>query len=215
MTNEEEKALEEKFFLKDGFQFPENLEYRIDFDSLRAIYSFVRSFEPRKVLEIGTSHGGSTLTILGALLANARPFDYVASELLDDLRAEAEKNCRDKFGTAPTMIGDITKNLDKVPKRIDFLMHDSDHDLATTQWVIDNIFPKLTKGALVIFHDWAVEEKGVDWVGKGNGGEGAWPETQLLIDMHKAGTLPLKKVYWNYHNTGNQETGVFTYHAIR
>lgn len=211
MTNEEELLLEEKYFIKDGFQFPEGFEYRLDKDSLKAIYSFIREWKPKNVLEIGTSHGGSTITILGALLANAKPFNFVASELLDALKAEAEQHCMEKFGTAPTMIGDVTKNLDKVPEKIDFLMHDDDHDLETTQWVIDNIFPRLNQGALVIFHDWAVEEVNGKWFGKGSGGLGAWPETQLLMDLHEQGKLPLKKVYWNYHNPGNWETGVFTY----
>jgi predicted O-methyltransferase YrrM len=197
--------------INEEYMGPGGFEHRVDAKSETLIYNYVREFKPKNVLEIGTSHGGSTIAILSALIKNDKPYKFVGSELLDDLRAECTVHCKDNCGVAPVMVGDITKNLAKVPKTIDFLMHDTDHDLPTTQWVIDNIFPRLTKGALVIFHDWAVEEKDGKWVGKGVNGTGGWPETQLLMDLHEAGKLPLKKVYWNYEDGDKQETGVFTY----
>jgi cephalosporin hydroxylase len=211
MIREEVQALVNEYFTKDGYIAPGGFEHRVDTWSEEIIYSFVRKLHPKNCLEIGTSHGGVTCAILSALIKNGRPYKFVGSELLDDLRAECSKHCMDLCGVEPIMIGDITKNLDKVPKKIDFLMHDTDHDKETTQWVIDNIFPRLKKGALVIFHDWAVQEKDGKWIGKGADGVGGWPETQLLMDLHHAGKLPLKKVYWNYETGLGQETGVFTY----
>jgi predicted O-methyltransferase YrrM len=211
MTKEEIQTLEDKYFNADGYIFSRDFEHRVDPESMAMIYSFVRKFRPTNCLEIGTSHGGTTCAILSALIKNNKPYKFVGSELLDKLLVECEKNCLDKCGVKPVMIGDITKNLDKVPKTIDFLMHDSDHDLTTTQWVLDNIFPRLKNGALVIFHDWAVSDKTGKWIGKGADGVGGWPETQLLMDLHEAGKLPLKKVYWNYEDGGGFETGVFIY----
>jgi predicted O-methyltransferase YrrM len=197
--------------MKEDYIGPGGFEHRVDPESEKLIYNYVREFKPKNVLEIGTSHGGSTCAILSALIKNGKPYKFVASELADDLRTECALHCKDTCGVEPIMVGDVTKNLDKIPKKIDFLMHDDDHDLATTQWVVDNIFPRLKKGALVIFHDWAVSEKDGRWVGKGADGTGGWPETQLLMDLHHAGKLPLKKVYWNYEEGGGRETGVFTY----
>jgi predicted O-methyltransferase YrrM len=211
MTREETQQLIDKYFTADAYVRPQGFEHRVDPQSEALIYSFVRDFKPKSVFELGTSHGGSTCAILSALLKNDKPFKYVASELLDDLRAECALHCKENCGVEPIMIGDIMQNLDKVPKKIDFLMHDTDHDEKTTQWVFDNIFPRLVDGALVIFHDWAVSEKDGQWYGKGADGAGGWPETELILKMHRENKLPLKKVYWNFEEGGGFETGVFLY----
>ncbi len=207
MTNQEVIRLVDKYFSKEGYSFPETFEHRVDRDSSSVIYSFIRDYKPKSALQIGTWEGGTTLVILSALLKNKNPFKFVASELLDEKRKNTKKHALKKCKVAPEMIGDITKNLDKVPEEIDFLFHDSDHDLSTTIWVHNNIFPRLKDGALVIFHDWAVEEKDGKWVGKDN----QWPETELLTALHNQGKLHMEKVYWNFHNPGNWETGVFYY----
>lgn len=207
MTNEQVELLCKEYFDQEGYQMPDGFEHRVDPDSLRAIYSFVRKHKPTSILQIGCWEGGTTLPILGALLKNGKEFNFVASELLDNKRELTEQHAMEKFNQSPTMIGDITECLDDVPEKIDFLFHDSDHDLATTEWVMENIFPRLTPGALVIFHDWAVEDKNDVWVPK----DGCWPETTLLCDLHNKGELKLKKVYWNYNNPHGWETGVFTY----
>lgn len=211
MTNEEERLLEEKYFYKEGYTFPSHFEHRVDQDSLKAIYSHVRKEKPRNSLQIGCWEGGTTLTILAALLKNNKKFTFVASELLEDKRENTKQHCIEKFNVYPVMIGDITKCLDQVPEEIDFLYHDTDHDLETTKWVFDNIFPRLKDGALVIFHDWAVTDNNGVWLGKGENGSGGWPETEYMLELHRQGKLPLEKVYWNYKNPGNWETGIFKY----
>jgi hypothetical protein len=211
MNNDEVKALVDKYFQSEGYTFPADFEHRVDNDSLSVIYSFVRDFKPKSCLQIGTWEGGTTLIVLSALLKNKLPYTFVASELLNDKRENTKQHAIQKCGVAPTMIGDITKCLDEVPEEIDFLYHDSDHDAETTVWVYNNIFPRLKDGALVIFHDWAVEDHEGVWSGKGPNGTGGWPETTIMMDLHNAGKLPLEKVYWNYHNPGDWETGVFYY----
>ncbi len=207
MTNEEVNKLCREYFDKDGYTHHTGFDRRVDDDSLRVIYSFVRKHKPSSILQIGCWEGGTTSPILAALIKNKKKFKFVASELLDDKRQKTMLHCLEKNGQTPLMTGDITKNLKDVPKEIDCLFHDSDHDAKTTKWVIENIFPRLKKGALLIFHDWAVEEIDGKWVPK----DGAWDETIILCELHNQGVLPFKKVYWNYHNPGSWETGIFIY----
>lgn len=211
MTNEEVQVLVDQYFKGDGYVFPGGFEHRLDPDSSAVMYSFIRDKKPTTALSIGTWEGGSACIIESALQMNDPPFQYYASELLDDKRENTRLHVLEKCGKTPIMLGDITKSLSQIPQEIDFLYHDSDHDTGTTQWVVDNIFPRLKKGSLVIFHDWAVEEINGKWVGKGSQGKGGWGETQLLMDLHEKGQLPLEKVYWNYHNPGSWELGVFLY----
>lgn len=205
MTNREVEDLLEDYFNKEKFVFPGYIEHRFEEISSAVMYSMIREYKPRSILAIGTWMGGSTNVIMKALLKNKLPFKYVASELLDDMRLTTANTCFQENNIVPEMIGDITKNIDKVPEEIDFLFHDSDHDRDTTDWVLNNIFPRLKKGALVIFHDWAVWEEDGKWIAK----DGAWPETQYILELHEQGKLPLKKVYWNYKNPATNETGVF------
>lgn len=220
MKNEEVMEMVQEYFVGDRYEFPGDFEHRVDPDSSAVLYSFIRKFKPTSVLSIGTWKGGSACIIMSALLENqkedkrkkktVKPFVYVASEIDDTLRRDTHDNVKKKCGKAPTMIGDITENLKGVPKEIDFLFHDTNHDAETTDWVVKNIFPRIEIGAYVVFHDWAVyEDEEGNWLGKGDGGVGGWPETEYLLDLHRKGELPLEKVYWNFKNPGSWELGVF------
>lgn len=211
MKREDAEKLIKDYFVKDKFGFPGDDfgEYRLDKFSMELIYSFIRKHKPKVAVDLGTSKGGSSYTILGALLKNGGKFTFVGSELLDDLRTKAIDNCHRFLGYKPKIVGDLTKNLKHFPKKIDFLMHDTDHDLETTKYVFKHILPRVKRGGLVIFHDWAVWEEDGKWIGKGDGGVGGWPETEYMLDLHKKGKLPLKKVFFAYRNSGGEETGVF------
>lgn len=215
MTNGEMSDLNLKYWCAEGYTFPGGFEHRLDQDSSACLYSLIRHFKPNKVLAIGTWEGGSTCVIMAALLKNkeetGKDFIYVASELLDGKRMATEAHCLEKHNRAPIMIGDITQNLSMVPSKIDFLFSDHDHDKETTAWEFENILPRVKKGSLICFHDWAVEELSDGrWSGKGKDGCGGWPETQYIMDLHAAGTLPMKKLWWNWHNPDQWETGFFT-----
>jgi len=131
---------------------------------------------------------------------NKRKFNYVASEIANDLRNETYRNVKEICGDGPRMIGDITKNLERIPQKIDFLMIDTDHDLDTTKWIVENIFPHVQKGALISIHDWAVQEIDGKLVGKGDQGIGGWAETDYYMDLIREDKWPFKKVYWTYNN---------------
>lgn len=206
MTNSEIQVLVDKYFDAEGYTFPTEFEHRFDPDSSAILYSLLRLLQPRNCLAVGTWEGGSTCVIMAALLKNGKKFKYTASELLDDKRLKTEANCLTKNGKVPVMIGDITKNLDKVPSGLDFLFLDHNHERETAQWIFDNIFPRLKDGAFVAMHDWAVWEEGEQWVGKGPNGTGGWPETELFLELHREGKLPLEKIYWLYKNRIRDES---------
>lgn len=203
MTNEEMTLLVEKYFNKEGYVFPGHYEHRFDQDSSAMMYSIIREYKPKKFLEIGSWLGGSSSLIMAALLKNDQRFTFISSEIDDHMRNETEKNVRETTGSFPIMIGDITKNIDKVPE-LDFLFVDTNHDLDTTKWIIKNIWSKLKKGGIFCMHDWPVREENGDLKTK----EGQlWPETEYLMNMIKTGEFPFKKLFWTYGNPGQQETG--------
>lgn len=206
MTKEEIDLLVERYFNKEGYTFPGYFEHRLEPVSSGIMYSIIRKFKPKRCLEIGAWHGGSACLIMGALLKNDQPFEFYSSELLDDLRNETEDNVFRKFGQTPIMLGDITKNLGRLPE-LDFVFVDTDHDLNTTKWIVEHIWPLLKPGALFCMHDWAVVSEAGKLKGKGDLGVGGWPETQYLMDLHEQKKFPFEKIFWTYKVTGNEESG--------
>ena len=209
LSVDEMNYLKKTFADKEKLSFPKHFEHRLDSLSSAYLYSILRVYKPQRVLAIGTWYGGSTCTMMKALRKNHSTFRYVASELLENLRAETEKNCKVECGRAPTMIGDITKNLDYVFPEIDFLFMDHDHDLDTTKWIFKNIIPRVKKGSLIAMHDWAVWKEGDEIVGKGEDNRGGWAETDYIMALYRNKKLPFKDVFWTYNVTGPQETAFF------
>ena len=206
LSIQEMNHLKSVFADAEKLSFPSYFEHRVEELSSAYLYSMLRVYKPTRVLGIGTWFGGSTITMMKALQKNHNTFRYVASELLEDKRYDTEKNCLAECGRAPTMIGDITKNLDYVFPEIDFLFMDHDHDYDVSKWIFKHIIPRVKKGCLIAMHDWAVWEEKDKWIGKGHEGEGAWGETKYMMKMNDEGTLPLEKVFWTYKVTGDQET---------
>ena len=210
ITHDEMQMLLDRHFKADNYSFTNDYEHRVDPESSAITYSLIRELKPQSVLEIGTWEGGTTCIIMTALIKNNLSYKFVASELLNDKKENTRNHVMQKCGKVPKLIGDITRNLDKVPKTLDFLFLDSDHDTKTTNWIVKHIFPRIKKGGLFITHDWAVREaEDGSWFGKADKGAGGWPETQVFLDMQKAGKFPFKKLYWNYLNPNQWELGCF------
>ena len=197
-----------KYFTQEGIVLPNFFERRVDDESSAILYSLVREKKPKSVLEIGTWNGGTTSLILMALRKNKKEFVFTASELLDEKREETKNNTERLCGISPVLIGDITKNLDNIPHELDFLFVDTDHDLETTKWIVENIWPRVISGGIFGMHDWPVREvrgeirsKEMDGIGN------CWPETNYLIELIKQSKFPFKKLYWTYHGQGSPESG--------
>lgn len=197
-----------QYFTQDKVILPDWFERRVDNESSAILYSLIRETKPKSVLEIGTWNGGTTTLILSALQKNGGKFTFVASELLDDKRQITKDNAERVCGLSPVLIGDITRNLDKVPKTLDFLFVDTSHDLDTTKWIIENIWPRVVRGGIFAMHDWPVREVNGEIRSKEMDGIGnCWPETNYLIDLIKEGKFPFEPIYWTYRGQGSPEAG--------
>jgi predicted O-methyltransferase YrrM len=205
MTLEEITKLADKY--KGEYVWGTEFEHRYDEVSSGILYSFIRDWKPSKVLEIGTWRGGVTSLIMQALIKNNKQFRFIASELLDNMRNETRENVFKRNHKKPTMIGDITKNLDKVPSGLDLLVIDTNHDLETTKWIVENIFPRCKKGALVAIHDWATYEENGKFITK----HGTWDENLYLLSLYEKGKLGLEKLFWTYNNPEGNESSYWRY----
>ena len=197
-----------KYFSGDKVILPNWFERKVDDESSAILYSLIRHYKPKSVLEIGTCCGGTTTLILSALLKNNTDFTFVASELADDLREETKDNTIRSCGVSPVLIGDITKNLDKVPKKLDLLFVDTDHDLETTKWIKKNLWSRVVKGGIFAMHDWPVRmvngeirSKEMDNIGN------CWPETTYLLEIYKQKKFPFSILHWTYKGQGSPEAG--------
>lgn len=113
-------------------------------------YGFIRSLAPMVCLEVGTHKGVMALTIASALKDNENgghlwtcdPVDLKQQENIDYF-AELE----------PYITYEQKKGQDMVVNNIDFLFIDGFHE---KEWVVAEIkalFPRLSKCAVVLFHD--------------------------------------------------------------
>ncbi|MHA1269902.1 MAG: class I SAM-dependent methyltransferase [Candidatus Helarchaeota archaeon] len=113
-------------------------------------YLLIREFKPEFMVEISPCGGYSTSWILNAL--NDNKFGKLYSyDLIDKVQKYLPKDLiRDNW---IFIKGDIKKNLNKLPDKIDYLFMDSDHSAEFGKWYIQNIFPLLKNGTPVSVHD--------------------------------------------------------------
>lgn len=117
-------------------------------EDLPALWSLVRAWQPRIILELGTRRGVSARTIahaaeqVGALFMTCDP-DPDCGMYLDGVRCLTHQVPGEFLYASRTM-----------PK-IDFLFIDTDpHDYAqTTMWLETFVATSLTPGGLAVFHD--------------------------------------------------------------
>jgi predicted O-methyltransferase YrrM len=199
-------SLISKYYKAEGYVPPKWFEHRCDMEySEQIYYSLVRDFQPKSCLEFGGSFGGSVCVNLAALNKNGKPFKYVVAEKDPETLKQCIANVT-RFGKEhnyklPKFVGPIEDNLDKVPKKLDYLFIDTNHDEENCKWYIKNIFPRLVNGALVHIHDWAVYDDKQT-------GELVWcrnkeerrdgQEIRLLLELLAKGELPLYRLYWTW-----------------
>jgi predicted O-methyltransferase YrrM len=113
-------------------------------------YLLVRACRPVSVVEISPSGGWSSLWILSALRDNG-----VGALHSYDLVDDATKNVPDELGRGRWHfeLGDVTRKLEALPERIDYLFMDSDHSAPFARWYLDALVPRLDDGALMSVHD--------------------------------------------------------------
>jgi len=206
MTTDAMKLLVEKYWVGDGYIPIDMSEHRVDLQwSEPIIYSIIREHKPTSLLEFGTSYGGTACLTMTALLKNDKPFTYIASEMEPKIMEECKYNLMKACGQLPTMVGKIEDNMDKVPEELDYVLIDTNHDLENCKWYVENIFPRIKKGGLLIIHDWAVREYGDQLVYENNDGTGF--EILYLMQLIKAGRFPFRKLYWAWGDGERQRRG--------
>lgn len=146
------------------------------FDDIEAeiTYLLIREFKPQTVVEISPADGWSTSWILNALKDNGSGKLY-SYDLVDN----ATKNiplplAKDRWTFCA---GDIKKNIDKLPEKIDYLFIDSDHSAEFAAWYIENIFSRLERGTPVSVHDVFQSE---DWY---------FPEKEVILDWLRMSSI--------------------------
>ena len=113
-------------------------------------YLLIREFKPNTVVEISPCGGWSTSWILHAIKDNG--FGQLYSYDIVDYSKKLVP--RELFENRWSFIkGDIKKNIDKLPQKINYLFIDSDHSADFAQWYIQNIFPYLLNGTPISIHD--------------------------------------------------------------
>lgn len=210
MTKADMDALVQKYVKADKHEYPDYMaigrgdnEVRYDYDSSDICYSLIRHFKPTNCLEFGTSFGHSTVFITDALLKNGLPFEFQAFEMMPDLYNKTKENLERRHGKLiPDLImADITTRLDDIPDNLDFVFIDTNHEHGSTQWYVENIFPKIKKGGLVAIHDIAFKEQpDGKWISKEELGAttSTLEEMTYLRKLNEEGKLDLEKMYWMY-----------------
>ena len=214
MTKKQVDRLIMKYFVGDDYGFPfryldgeKGRDIRhYDFRSAMTLYSLVRHYKPTSVLEFGGAQGWTSSIINSALIRNKKPFVFVVSEKEENSKKLMEFLHKETFGEkCPTYIGEITERIKEVPKKLDFVFIDTNHDEELTKWYLENILPRCVKGALVAIHDWPIAETDT---GFNIRDPNLWPETKMLLNLYANKKLPLKKLYWNYEEDELTDRGL-------
>jgi predicted O-methyltransferase YrrM len=112
-------------------------------------YGFVRSLSPEVCLEVGTHRGVMALSIAKALKDNGHGHLHTCDPI--------DLNQQDNFNAYPDLAPLITyerkQGQDMEVDKIDFLFIDGYHEKKWVEAEIKALFPRLSKQAVVLFHD--------------------------------------------------------------
>jgi predicted O-methyltransferase YrrM len=123
---------------------------QLDDIEAEATYLFLRELRPRSVVEISPDRGWSTTWILAALRDNGigRLYSY---DLFDHSTRNIPRDLSQ--GRWTFMQGDVTRGIDRLPEKIDYLFIDSSHTAEFARWYLCEVFPRLVPGTPVCIHD--------------------------------------------------------------
>ena len=180
----------------DGLEIAAIWDSQFDDYSAAINYAVVRELKPKVIVEFGARTGKCSYDILRALIKNGGEYNFKSYELDDQLRKDAQNNINKRLGKGLLKFGGNILKATDIPENIEYLFVDNSHDGPTTDWLFDYLLPKCVPGAIVQIHDIPLFP---DFTTKK---ENVFQETTEIIRRHKAGTLPLKKLYCASEDTG-------------
>jgi predicted O-methyltransferase YrrM len=135
----------------------------------RAIYTLIRALRPKRVLEIGTNVGASTIHIAAAMQRNdpAGECTFVTVDIVDVndapdafwKQAGHHRSPRDnvaRLGMAERVkfvVADSISYLDVAAERFDFIFLDGDHLASTVYQELPRALNRLSPEGVVLLHD--------------------------------------------------------------
>ena len=141
----------------------------------RAIATLVAHLQPRKVLEIGTHVGSSTLTLAAALARTETQITTVDMIDVNDPIARRWEHygvphspAEAVRGLAPVafVVDDSVSFLGRTPERYDFIFLDGSHHAVTVYRELPLALHRLAPGGVVLLHDFFPDGRPL-WEGEG------------------------------------------------
>ncbi len=126
----------------------------LDRDKAELCYQLCRALRARRVVEVGTSFGVSTLYLAAAVRANSREDGGAGRVIGTELEPDKARRARAHFAEAglgeliELREGDLRQTLKEVPKPIDFVLMDIWTPMARP--AIELLAPSLRPGGIVI-----------------------------------------------------------------
>ena len=122
----------------------------LDQDKGRFCYLLCRSIGARRVVEVGTSHGVSTIYLAAAVRENGNDGVVIGTEWEPAKVTAARENLR-RAGLADVVevrVGDVRDTLRDVGGKVDFVLMDIWAPLARP--ALDLLIPQLGRGAIIV-----------------------------------------------------------------
>jgi len=179
-----------------------------DFDC-RMIYSVVREYKPKKIVDFAPREGRTTSSILSGLLLNIKesndkihyyvfekelPFLNKIKEFINNFIKE--NNLEDNFNVV------FNENIIDSPileeiNNIDLLFIDANHDYILAKWYVENLFNKVSVGGIIHIHDIYYNEFGNGW------------EDATMVGNHKNNCVQPHPDYSNIQTIKNLYPTIF------
>lgn len=134
---------------QDGFhQGIEGNELAIELEFGKHIRKLVNELKPDVIVDVGTGPGYAAAWMNLALEENEKGRLFTIDNLPGE-RIEAIHGSR----RVEFLGGTLQEHLSKLPKKIDFAFLDSDHQIDAIARDVEDLLPRLSKGAIVCVHD--------------------------------------------------------------
>lgn len=174
----------------DGMKLFERMSREVPADDSASVaekmllYWLLRDMKPETVIETGTHRGLTSLYMAHALMDNQKGHLYTADPFEWGQRANFDKfpEMSDRITFFKTEGRQMIDTLDK----IDFAFIDGYHEVKDVVPEIENLLPRLTSGAIVIFHDcWYGNTDGVNEAMEQTGLQSVWLPTTNAIRIYQ------------------------------